>query len=155
MEIKFMDVASLVPYVNNPRVHNEKQVEALARSIDSYGFDQPIVVDSSNVIIKGHGRRLAAIKLGLTKVPVVVREVDNSIAKFLRVADNKLVSAQWDEEALSSELKDLQLAGVDIDVTGFSVADASYKTPITSALNGSLDLLVNPEHTCSSCGYRW
>ena len=71
MKIQMMDIDSIHPYENNPR-KNEKAIEAVANSIEKFGFKNPIIVDKDNVIISGHTRRLAAISLGLKEVPVIV-----------------------------------------------------------------------------------
>jgi ParB-like chromosome segregation protein Spo0J len=86
--IEWRDPASLTPYSNNAKTHPVEQVDKIAASIASFGFDQPIVVDGDGVIIKGHGRREASLRLGLDNVPVLVR-TDLSVAeiKAARLAD--------------------------------------------------------------------
>lgn len=98
------------PYPLNSKNHDERQVEGIANSIQRFGFDQPIVVDKEGVIIKGHGRRLACIKLGLKHVPVLVRE-DLTIeqANAARMADNRTAVGDFDTEMMKSELEGLNL----------------------------------------------
>lgn len=72
-EVEVWDIEDVHPYVNNPKQHPDEQVERIRSSIKNYGWDQPIVVDAEGEIIKGHGRREAALSLGLEQVPVIVR----------------------------------------------------------------------------------
>lgn len=105
INIVYKSVDELIPYVNNPR-DNKKAVDAVASSIKNFGFKVPIVVDSQNEIVTGHTRLLAAKKLDMGKVPVIVADdlTDNEVKAF-RLADNKVGElAQWDLEALENEL---------------------------------------------------
>ena len=103
--IELWDVARLVPYAKNAKKHPEDQVRRLANTIARFGWDQPIVVDADGVIIKGHGRRMAALKLGLDKVPVLVRsDLTPSEADALRIADNAVVGLDFDTRLMQEEL---------------------------------------------------
>jgi hypothetical protein len=73
LKVELWDIERVKPYPKNTKLHPDEQIERLSRTISRFGWDQPIVVDKHGVIIKGHGRRLAALKLGLKKVPVCVR----------------------------------------------------------------------------------
>lgn len=108
-ENKVADVADLIPYALNSRGHSDEQVAQIAASIRSFGFTNPVLIDESNNLIAGHGRLLAARKLGLEKVPaVVVTGMDERKRRALVIADNKLaLNATWDMEALLVEMKDL------------------------------------------------
>ncbi len=118
--VKLMDIDKLIPYINNPKKHPEDQVNKIASSIRNYGFTVPVVIDEYNEIIAGHGRYEAARKLGLKKVPCIVREdLNDAQIKALRIADNKVAESDWDYEMLSLELEDLQLKGFDLTLTGF------------------------------------
>lgn len=117
----YMPVDQLFSYINNAKLHPGTQVEAIATSIQKYGFDQPISVDSDIVIIKGHGRLLAAKMLGMTEVPVIVRNDLSLIeAAAARIADNKVAESAWDENLLPIELSMLKEHGVDFQDLGFS-----------------------------------
>lgn len=96
-KVTYMDVDSLIPYANNPRL-NDNAVDAVAASIKEFGFKVPIVVDGENVIINGHTRLKAAHKLGLKQVPVIVADdLTPEQVKAFRLADNKTGElAQWD-----------------------------------------------------------
>lgn len=110
MQIVKMPVDGLIEYENNPRF-NDDAVEPVARSIESFGFKVPIVVDSNNVIIAGHTRLKAAKFLGLDEVPVIVADdLTEDQVKAFRLADNKVGElATWDIEALSVELDEIEI----------------------------------------------
>jgi len=120
--IELWPVERLVPYERNARTHSETQVAQIAASIVEFGFNAPILVDSNAGIIAGHGRLMAARKLGLPEVPVIVLDhLSETQKRAYIIADNKLTElGGWDAEALSLELKDLQGAEFDIDLLGFS-----------------------------------
>jgi len=120
--IEWRDPNALTPYSNNAKTHPREQIDKIAASIAGFGFDQPIVIDADGVIIKGHGRREASLRLGLDKVPVLVRG-DLSVAeiKAARIADNKTAESPWDDEMLRLELETLVSADFDISLTGFDL----------------------------------
>lgn len=106
MKIELWDIDKIQPYEANVKIHDDKQVEKIANSIQRFGWDQPIVVDKNGVIIKGHGRRLAAIKLGYAQVPVLVRDdLTDDQVKAARVADNRVAMGDIDTELLQKELQ--------------------------------------------------
>ncbi len=111
-------ILKIKPYHKNAKKHPTKQIEAIAKSIKEYGFNQPIVVDKDNVIIVGHGRYEAAKALGMTDVPVIQVQLTEEQAKEYRLADNKLNESDWDMQLVISELKELNPAR--IELTGFS-----------------------------------
>src|SRR5690348_16343062 len=112
----------LVPYARNARTHSDAQVAQIAASIAEFGFNAPILVDSDAGIIAGHGRLLAARKLGLGEVPVVVLDhLTETQRRAYIIADNKLaLNAGWDEATLAAELRDLEDDGLDLALVGFS-----------------------------------
>jgi DNA modification methylase len=120
--IELWPVDRLVPYAKNARTHSPEQVAQIAASIIEFGFNAPILVDSQAGIIAGHGRMLAARKLGLTEVPVVVLDhLTDTQRRAYIIADNKLAeNAGWDERVLAAELADLERDGLDLKVVGFS-----------------------------------
>jgi ParB-like chromosome segregation protein Spo0J len=118
------DPASLTPYANNAKAHPTEQIDKVAASIASFKFDQPIVVDARGVIIKGHARREAALRLGLTLVPVLVRDdLNDAQVKALRLADNRAAESAWLSDALTLELASLGAEGFDLGLTGFDQAE--------------------------------
>ena len=113
-------IESVKPYENNPRV-NDTAVDAVAASIKEFGFRTPILCDSDGVIIAGHTRLKAAVKLGMKSVPVIVADdLPPSKVQALRIADNQLASlAAWDESLLELELSALQSVNYDLSILGF------------------------------------
>jgi DNA modification methylase len=124
MDIEMRPLASIRPYANNPR-HNEAAVDAVVASIREFGFRQPLVVDPDDVIIVGHTRYKAALKLGLETVPVhVARDLTAAQAKAYRIADNQTATlSTWDDDRLTQEILQLQGLDVDLTLTGFSAAE--------------------------------
>jgi hypothetical protein len=120
MEVEMRPIGSIKPYENNPRV-NDAVVFSVAASIREFGFRQPIVVDENDVIIVGHTRYKAALKLGMERVPVhVARGLTPEQARAYRIADNQTATlSQWDDDKLPLELIALQKADFDLLLTGF------------------------------------
>lgn len=114
-KIEMWAPSRLTPYANNAKIHDAKQVEKIAKSITEFGWrGNPIVVDREGVIIAGHGRRLAALKLGLAEVPVIVAsDLTEDQIKALRLADNRVALSDYDSDLLQSELAD-----IDFDLEG-------------------------------------
>ena len=111
---------AVIPYANNAKEHPDEQVKKIASSIKNYGWDQPIVVDADNEIIKGHGRLQAAELLGLDEVPVIRRsDLSNAEVKAARIADNKTAESPWSDDLLGAELEFLESSPIDIDTLGF------------------------------------
>ena len=121
MKVTMRSLTSIRPYENNPRV-NDQAVDLVANSIREFGFRQPIVVDEAGVIIVGHTRYKAALKLGLTEVPVhAAVGLSPAQAKAYRLADNQTARlAEWDYELLPAELAELKEMDFDLGLTGFS-----------------------------------
>ena len=115
-------IEALIPYARNSRTHSDEQIDQLVASMREWGWTNPVLVDERGEIIAGHGRVMAARKLGLTEVPVIVAAGWTEAQKRAYViADNKLaLNAGWDEELLALELGDLQELGFDLDLIGFS-----------------------------------
>lgn len=136
MNIENLKPSDIIPYVNNPR-HNESAVDAVASSIRDFGFNVPIVLDKDRVIITGHTRHQAAIKLGLETVPCIIADhLTPAQAKAFRLADNRVSElATWDEELLQAELQQLSEMGIDMGDFGFteeeleSLDDIAEDTP--------------------------
>lgn len=157
MKIEQKNVKDLIPYEKNSRKHPEEQIIALMKAITEFGFDQPIVVDTGMVIIKGHGRLEAAKRLGMKKVPVIVKAIDENEAKLMRVTDNEVVSGEWDYHALAQEVGSLEGSSMDIEATGFTL-EALSSLPEAPVLKdevvASIKLAV-PKRTCTHCGYKF
>src|SRR5262252_6103809 len=121
MKIELRKLSEIKLYPGNPRL-NDAAVDAVAASIREFGFRQPIVVDTEGVIIVGHTRYKAALKLGLKEVPVhVAVGLSPEQAKAYRLADNQTATlSSWDQDKLPLELIALQELNFDLDLTGFS-----------------------------------
>jgi hypothetical protein len=118
-------VEELIPYSRNSRTHSDAQVAQIAASIREFGFMNPVLVDAENNIIAGHGRVLAARKLGLEEVPCVLHDhLTETQRKAYILADNRLaLNAGWDDELLKLELQELNADGVDLEKLGFILED--------------------------------
>ena len=123
LAVNYRPVAALIPYARNARTHSEEQVAQIAASIREFGWTNPILVDGDNGIIAGHGRLLAARKLGMTTVPVIeLAGMSEAEKRAYILADNKLaLNAGWDEAMLAAEIGDLQGLGFDLALTGFEL----------------------------------
>ena len=126
-EYKRIPSEKLIPYARNSRTHSPEQVAQIAASIKEFGFTNPILIDEENGIIAGHGRLLAAQKLGIEEVPVIVMAgLTDAQKKAYVIADNKLaLNAGWDDEMLRIEFQELQEMGFDLELTGFSLDEAA------------------------------
>ena len=114
-QITYIDQKEIKPYKLNAKTHPQKQIELIKHSIDTFNFDQPIVIDENNEILKGHGRRLAAIELGIDKVPVIVRnDLTDQEKRACRLADNRSAESQIDVDILALELETLEYSLDDI-----------------------------------------
>jgi hypothetical protein len=133
-QIELRPIANLTCYPRNARTHNEQQVAQIAASITEFGWTNPILIGSDNVIIAGHARLAAAQRLGMSEVPVIVlSHLTPSQRKALVLADNKLaLNAGWDEDLLRLELQELQDLDFDLDLIGFNSVeiDALLRDPM-------------------------
>jgi DNA modification methylase len=158
MKIEMWEIGRVKPYEKNPR-KNEGAIDAVAKSIQEFGFRVPIVVDGDGVIIAGHTRLKAAEKLGLTEVPVhVARELTADKVRALRIADNKLHElSTWDMELLPLELADLQSVDFDLALLGFSAEDlAAIMAPAgNDGLTDPDDVPAPPDAATTVPGDIW
>ena len=135
LKIQYKPIQDLIPYARNSRTHSDAQVAQIAASIKEFGWTNPVLLDGENGIIAGHGRVLAAQKLGETEVPTIeLSHMDENQKRAYIIADNKLaLNAGWDNEMLALEVADLKDAGYDLGLTGFSLDEIA-------ALNGEADI---------------
>lgn len=133
-KVEQWDITKLVPYARNSRTHSDAQVAQIAASIKEWGWTTPVLVDEDGSIIAGHGRTLAAQRLKMTQVPVMVAKGWSDTKKRAYIiADNKLaMNAGWDAEMLKIELGTLDAAGFNLELTGFTGDD------LTQAMFGDL-----------------
>jgi DNA modification methylase len=122
LQVVTWPVDRLIPYARNARTHSDEQVAQIAASIAEFGWTNPILAGSDGIIIAGHARLLAARKLGMTEVPVIVLDhLTETQRRALVLADNRLaLNAGWDEEMLRVELESIRDDGFDLELTGFS-----------------------------------
>ena len=120
LEIVYRKTSELIPYVMNSRTHDEAQVAQIASSIKEFGFNNPIALDEDNGVIAGHGRLLAALKLGLSQVPTIcLSHLNERQKRAYVIADNKIaLNAGWDAATLKLELEALDAD--ELALTGFS-----------------------------------
>lgn len=131
LQVEYRSVDDLIPYARNSRTHDEAQVAQIAASIREFGWTNPVLVDGANGIIAGHGRVLAARKLGLDEVPCIeLAGMTDVQRRAYVIADNKLaLNAGWDDAVLALELQELGDLGFDVDLTGFSLDEINALTP--------------------------
>ena len=122
LQVERWPVDKLIPFARNARTHSAEQVAQIAASIAEFGFVNPVLIGPDNVIIAGHARLLAARKLGMPEVPVIVLDhLTPTQRRALVIADNRLaLSAGWDEEMLRVELAALREDEFDLDLVGFT-----------------------------------
>lgn len=120
MKVEEVSIDEIIPYERNARVHDETQIDRIANSIAEFGFNQPIVIDENNIVIVGHGRLLAAKKIGRKTAPVVrLPELTEGQKKAYRILDNKLQNdSVWDFESLIPELGTLEELGINLESWG-------------------------------------
>lgn len=140
-----MELRKIIPYENNPR-KNEKAVDAVMQSIKQFGFKNPIIVDENMVIISGHTRRLAALKLSMDKVPVIIaKDLTEEQVRAFRLADNRVASfSSWDENKLKEEIADIN--NIDLSDFGFK------KDKIDDIFREKAEIKT---HICPKCGHEW
>jgi DNA modification methylase len=122
LQVVTWPVEKLIPFARNARTHSDEQVAQIAASIAEFGWTNPILAGADGIVIAGHARLLAARKLRMTEVPVIVLDhLTETQRRALVLADNRLaINAGWDEEMLKVELESLQEDGFDLDIVGFS-----------------------------------
>lgn len=154
-------VADLIPYARNSRTHNEEQISQIMASIKEFGFTNPILIGGDNVIIAGHGRLLAAQRLGLTEVPVIcLPDLTETQRKALVIADNKIaLNAGWDEEMLALEMKELEESDFNLDILGFSEDELkeleNFGEPQTDAKSEEEEIPEAPVEPITKRGDVW
>ena len=162
-QIERVPLEALVPYARNSRTHSDAQIAQIAASIREFGFTNPVLVDKDGGIIAGHGRVMAARKLGLKDVPcIALGHLTDAQKRAYVIADNKLaLNAGWDNELLALEFGELQELGFDLDLTGFDSdeletlagTESPDFAPGTEDDQGKLD--EKSPITCPSCGHEF
>lgn len=158
LSIVYRRAADLRPYEKNSRTHSAEQVDQIAASIREFGWTNPILVDENDLIIAGHGRLLAAAKVEMAEVPVIVLAgLTPAQRRALTVADNKLaLNAGWDDALLRSELGELKAEGFDLTLTGFSDLElGALFAASTAGLTDPDAVPPVPEEPVSKPGDLW
>jgi len=140
MNVIHKNVNDLIPYAKNARLHDDKQINQIAGSIKEFGFNNPILIDKNNGIIAGHGRVMAARKLGLKEVPTILLDhLSDTQRKAYILADNRIaINSTWDNEMLSLELMDIK-DDVSLAMLGFDVDELNALLNPTQLTDGLTD----------------
>jgi ParB-like chromosome segregation protein Spo0J len=150
-QLVMVPIDELIPYANNARVHDKRQINQLRASLREFGFVTPLLIDRDNNIIAGHGRLLAAKAEGMTQVPcVLVSELTEAQRRAYILADNRLSeTAAWDPALLRIELQGLQALHFDTGITGFEMEDLKRieVSEYTRAAPGQGQAASGEEHT--------
>ena len=164
-KIEQIETGKLIPYARNSRTHSEAQVAQIAGSIREFGFTSPVLIDAENGIIAGHGRIMAAQKLGLKDVPCIrLDHLTETQRKAYVIAENKLaLNSGWDEEMLGLELADLREMDFDLDLLGFdNFAIEQFLNPpeqneeAPESSGGEIDVDgMQMECACPKCGFEF
>ena len=154
-------VSELKLYEGNPKTHPESQLKLIEKSIQEFGWTTPVLLDRHDVVIAGHGRIEAAQRLGMDRVPTIrLDDLTPDQVRAYRIADNRLTElGPWDTESLVGELEALNLAGFDIDVTGFDLGEVRGQIAETDQFQpegepGDRLDEVKPI-TCPECGHEF
>ena len=164
--VEHWDIEKLIPYARNSRTHSEAQIAQIAASMKEWGVTSAVLVDEDGGIIAGHGRVLAARKLGKTEMAVMIaRGWTDAQKKAYVIADNQLaLNAGWDKELLKLELDELHTGGFKMDLLGFDAAELSAAMSLDSIPD-----MLEPEssskeidtddykmgHMCPKCGFEF
>jgi DNA modification methylase len=145
--IEMIGIEKLIPYAKNSRTHSEEQVAQLAGSIKEFGFNNPVLIGQDDVIIAGHGRVMAARKVGLMEVPCIrLKHLTETQRKAYIIADNRLaLNAGWDNELLTIELNDLLADNFALDILGFDVDELKNLLDPVKPTEGLTDEDAVPE----------
>lgn len=141
-------IDKLVPYARNARTHSDEQISQIAASIKEWGWTTPVLVDETGGIIAGHGRILAAQRLKMTEIPVMVAKGWSDAKKRAYIiADNKLaMNAGWDEQMLALELGEIGELGFDLELTGFNSKELQSLLDIADAKRIYSDKIAVPTY---------
>ena len=161
LEITYLKTADLLPYAGNSRTHSDEQVNQIAASIKEFGFNAPVGV-AEGTILAGHGRVMAAKRLGLEEVPTVdLSHLSPAARRKYIIADNKIaLNAGWDEELLIAEIEQLKEEGESISVLGFTDEELEEMMAEVNDTTAPDDFPVADEsiptaYCCPKCKYKW
>ena len=162
MKISEIKISILTEYDKNSRTHSDEQVTQIAKSITEFGFTNPVLTDGENGIIAGHGRVMAARKLGMDTVPCIeLSGLSDTQKRAYIIADNKLaLNASWDDELLALELTELKELDFDLELTGFTQEELFSLTSHAEQCEApegfkEIDSNIETQHRCPKCSYEW
>ncbi|MHA6732455.1 ParB N-terminal domain-containing protein, partial [Devosia sp. A369] len=155
--VTVMALTQVKPDPTNPKKHSKRQIQKLAAAYGEFGYISPLLVDEQAMIIAGHGRWLAAERLGLADVPVIVlRGLSKDQKKALRIADNKIgEEGSWDAALLASDFRDLIAANYEIELTGYDAIEIDRLLAPPSIAGSEEDIPLPPETPTSCLGDLW
>ncbi len=150
-------VDSLIAYDKNPRTHSPAQVDLLAKLITEFGWTNPVLVDGKRGVVAGHGRVLAARKLGMDVVPTIeLSHLSDAQRRAYVIADNQsALTAGWDDELLAGELLDLREEGFDLALTGFDSDELDGMLEADAGEEGSEEVTLDGKVCCPACGHEF
>ncbi len=159
MKIEQIEIESLTPWEKNSRTHSDEQINQIVKSIDAFGFTNPVLIDKDNGIIVGHGRVMAAKQKGMKQVPCLrLVNLSETQKRAYVIADNQLaLNAGWDIDVLKAEIEELKGVNFNIDLLGFSLDELNNLSmpeflPGTEEDQGNLDELDPKWIVCPHCG---
>jgi ParB-like chromosome segregation protein Spo0J len=162
--LEHLPLAALTPYAANSRTHSGDQVRQIARSIEEFGFTNPVLIDGAGGIIAGHGRVQAAQLLGLATVPCLrLAHLTDAQKRAYIIADNRLaLNAGWDESILAAELQALDGLEFDLGLIGFDAGELDRLLALSIKNDDQppddfkdVDEDIETDHECPKCGYQW
>jgi hypothetical protein len=162
--IERLPISALVPYARNSRTHSDEQLAQIAASMREFGFTNPVLIDEQGGIVAGHGRVMAAQRLGMAHVPCLrLAGLTDAQRRAYVIADNQIaLNAGWDDAMLRLELADLQAADFNLDLLGFDadrldelLADADEDTDETEGLTDDDEVPEAPDHPVTKAGDVW
>lgn len=157
LKVEYREVGKLKPYTKNARVHPPAQIDKIKRSLERFGWTNPILVDGKNGIIAGHGRLQAALQIGQRTVPVIeLAGLSAAEKRAYLLADNRIAAeAGWDKDLLAAEFSDLKTMGVDLELTGFDVGEITLTLEPPPSEPGEPPVPALPSKAVSKLGDVW
>lgn len=149
--VEMRSIDSLIPYIRNARVHSDRQVDQIAASIREFGWTIPVLISEDNTLIAGHGRVLAAKKLGITEVPTMVAKGwTEAQRRAYTLTDNKLtLVGEWDDELLKIELGELKASDFNLELTGFDTKELdALLTSVPEIIEDDVEAVVDKIEEC-------
>lgn len=153
MKIKTVDINKLKPFEGNPKIHGESQIQKIVKSIEEFGFTNPVLITKDNMIVAGHARVEAAKKAGMKEVPVIYLPFSGKKAMMYSLADNKLAEAEYDFSKLADLLGDLDDGELDLELTGWDISEIEKLMNWTSEQKIEEKTNRDKKNVCPKCGW--